>query len=116
MWYCEQRSGVSGLLIAICPCRGANYTFGRAKRYELLMKANGIHPNGGPSTPSPMTAQPATKTFSKAAIAKAAAAKKRKIEGTSAFRMKQDEEEDDTLVKPKLEPFFQQRAHLAVKA
>jgi hypothetical protein len=30
--------------------------------------------------------------------------------------MKQDDEEDDTLVKPKLEPFFHQRAHLAVKA
>ena len=116
MWYCEQGSGVSSLLVAICHCREANHTFGRAKRYERLMKANGIHPNGGPSTPSPITAPPATKTLSKASIAKAAAAKKRKIEGTSASRMKQDEEEDDTLVKPKLEPFPQQHAHLAVKA
>lgn len=107
---------MGGLLIAIYLYREANYTFGRAKRYERLMKANGIHPNGGPSTPSPMTALPATKTLSKAAIAKAAAVKKRKIEGTSASRMKQDEEEDDTLVKPKLESLFQQRAHLAVKA
>jgi hypothetical protein len=116
MWYCEQRSGVGGFLVAICLCREANYTFCRAKRYERLMKANGIHPNGGPSTPSPMTAPPATKALSKASIAKAAAAKKRKIEGTSASRMKQDEEEDDALVKPKLEPFPQQLAHLAVKA
>jgi len=74
------------------------------------MKANGIHPNGGPSTLPPVVAPPAAKTLSKAAIAKAAAAKKRKIEGTSASHMKQLEEEDDALVKLKLEPFPQQRA------
>jgi hypothetical protein len=103
-------------LVVICLCREANYTFRRAKRYERLMKANGIHPNGGPSTTPPVAAPPAARTLSKAAIAKAAAAKKRKIEGIPASRMKQDEEEDDVLVKPKLEPFPQQRAHLAVKA
>jgi hypothetical protein len=79
------------------------------------MKANGIHPNGGPSTAPPMTPPPGTKTLSKAAIAKAAAAKKRKIEGPSTARTKQDEEEDE-LAKPKLEPFSHQIAHLAVKA
>src|SRR5271156_5149086 len=116
MRYCEQRSGVGGLLVAIYLGREANYTFRRAKRYERLMKANGIHPNGGPSTLPPVVAPPVTKTLSKAAIAKAAAAKKRKIEGTSASHMKQVEEEDDAFVKLKLEPFPQQRAPLAVKA
>lgn len=58
-----------------------------AKRYERLMKANGIHPNGGPDPASSTSTMmgsplPATgKPSSKAAIAKAAAKKKRKIEG-----------------------------------
>ena len=77
----------------------------RAKRYERLMKANGIHPNGGPDTRLPVASPPATgKPSSKAAIAKAAAAKKRKIEGDNpAVRMKHDEEDDKELVKPKVE-------------
>jgi hypothetical protein len=79
------------------------------------MKANGIHPNGGPSTTPPMTAPLATKTSSKAAIAKGAAAKKRKIEGNATVRMKQDEEDDEP-VKPKLETSSHPTAYSAVKA
>ena len=85
----------------------------RAKRYERLMKANGIHPNGGPSITPAMTPPPATRPRSKAEITKAAAVKKRKIEG-DASSMKQDEEEDDP-IKPKLEP-FPQPASPGVKA
>lgn len=73
------------------------------------MKANGIHPNGGPSPPPPRTAAPASKTMSKAAIAKGAAAKKRKIEGNSVGRFKHDEEDEP--VKPKLEPVSHQNAY-----
>ena len=79
------------------------------------MKANGIHPNGGPSTAPSLTPPPAAKPRSKAEIAKAAAAKKRKIEGTPVSRLKEDEEEDDP-VKPKLESFAKQSERLALKA
>ena len=79
------------------------------------MKANGIYPNGGPSTTPSMTPPPAAKPRSKAEIAKAATTKKRKIEGTPAFRLKEDEEEDDA-VKPKLESFARQSEQLALKA
>jgi hypothetical protein len=78
------------------------------------MKANGIHPNGGPS-PAPLThPAPASKTMSKAAIAKAAAAKKRKIEGDSAERFKRDEEDEP--VKPKLESVSHQHPYSEGKA
>lgn len=78
------------------------------------MKANGIHPNGGPSPALPMTAAPVSKTMSKAAIAKAAVAKKRKIEGKSTGHFKYDEEDEP--VKPKLEPVFHQNVYSEGKA
>jgi hypothetical protein len=115
VWYCEQRRSVCDHPVVNFGFREADYCCGRAKRYERLMKANGIHPNGGPSTTPPMTPPPATKALSKAAIAKAAAVKRRKIEGNSASRMKHDEEEDEPL-KPKLEPISHQMAYPAVKA
>ena len=67
----------------------------RAKRYERLMKANGIHPNGGPSEKSTMPATPRDKP--KATVAKAPALKKRKIEAV-------DNDNDRLLMKAKVEP------------
>jgi hypothetical protein len=113
VWYCEQRSSVCRHLTTSLEAE-ANDCHRRAKRYERLMKANGIHPNGGPSTSPSTTASPAAKSLSKGAIAKAAAAKKRKIEGTPAARIKHDEEDD--AVKPKSEPYPRQNTYIRVKA
>jgi len=93
------------------------YCSHRAKRYERLLKANGIHPNGGPvdklATPT------VSKGRSKAAIAKAAAAKKRKIEGDSAEALNNDVDDGSPFLS-KSEPrdFAQvkQEPTLAVKA
>jgi hypothetical protein len=115
VWCREQRSSVCGRPVAASACREADDYYRRAKRYERLMKANGIHPNGGPSTTPPMAPPPAAKSLSKAAIAKGAAAKKRKIEGNAAVRMKQDEENDEP-VKPKLETSSHPSAYSVIKA
>lgn len=101
--------------LAISAATKANHGRLRAKRYERLMKANGIHPNGGSSMTPSIAPSPTAKTVSKAAMAKAAATKKRKIEGTPSLLTKHDEEEDEP-VKPKLEPFLHLVAHSAVKA
>jgi hypothetical protein len=64
------------------------------------MKANGIHPNGGPSEKVTTPAAPRDKL--KASTANVTASKKRKIE-KSATGIKADDEDDRLLTKPKLE-------------
>ena len=66
------------------------------------MKANGIHPNGGPAPVPEPKAPAATKERSKASIANAAAAKRRKIEGCSGPSQNQDEEDGEAF-RPKKE-------------
>jgi hypothetical protein len=76
----------------------------RAKRYDRLLRTNGIHPNGGPTTK--LEAKP--KKRSANAISKAAAeAKRRKIESDNADPAADDDDDDDEDVKPvipKIEP------------
>ena len=90
-----------------------------AKRYERLMKANGIHPSGGTIDKSSEPAVPRPR--SKAEIAKAAAAKRRKIEAdrddiaadedddlTSFIKPElKTESHEESLVKPEPFPLFQ---------
>lgn len=66
------------------------------------MKANGIHPSGGPSDKTPIPVAGA-KCKSNAAIAKAAAAKRRKIEA-DRLDLKDEDEEDVKPIMPKMEP------------
>jgi hypothetical protein len=65
------------------------------------MKANGIHPNGGPV--DKLATPIVSKERSKAAIAKAATAKKRKIEGESAEALNHDVDDGSPFLS-KLEP------------
>lgn len=65
------------------------------------MKANGIHPNGGPSEKSAMPATPRDKQ--KAMVAKAPALKKRKLEAITGGA-KPDNDDNQLLTKAKLEP------------
>jgi len=94
MWHRQQGRSVKSSL----PSSRPMLMFDRAKRYERLMKANGISLNGGPDASGKTAAAPKEK--SKAAIAKAAAAKRRKIEGDQAG-IKQDDDEDIKPVMPK---------------
>ena len=67
------------------------------------MKANGIHPNGGPSNSSPIQPPLSTKSVSKSAIAKAAA-KRRKIEGEETAHLKEsDEDRGESHTSPNME-------------
>lgn len=75
-----------------------------AKRYERLLKANGIHPSGGTTEKLPVASH-TVRQRSKNDITKAAAAKRRKIEGDSFNpRDDEDEDEDDYKSSLKLEP------------
>jgi hypothetical protein len=72
----------------------------RAKRYERLMKANGINPNGGSDPkPPPLSPPKAPKNNTRAKVAKPLA-KRRKVNNAAAKK----QEEDSILHQPKQEP------------
>jgi hypothetical protein len=73
----------------------------RAKRYERLMKANGINPNGGPDPkPPPLSPPKVPKNNTRDNVAKPPA-KRRKVNNAAA---KKQEEEDSISLQPKQEP------------
>jgi hypothetical protein len=72
----------------------------RAKRYERLMKANGINPNGGPDPkPPPLRPPKAPKNNTRDNMPKSPA-KRRKVNNAAAKK----QEEDSRRLQPKQEP------------